>query len=85
MRTIIEMIISCHSFIFKKRDKDPEKPSDFLKFSQKDSDKVLHLHLLVLQSSVLSKIPHCLITHTQLSLFSLIQFIHLKIVCRHCH
>ena len=45
MRTIIEMIISCHSFIFKKRDKDPEKPSDFLKFSQKDSDKVLHLHL----------------------------------------
>ena len=56
MRTIIEMIISCHSFIFKKRDKDPEKSSDFLKFSQKDSDKVLHLHLLVLQSSVLSKI-----------------------------
>ena len=55
MRTIIEMIISCHSFIFKKRDKDPEKSSDFLKFSQKDSDKVLHLHLLVLQSSVLSK------------------------------
>ena len=39
------MIISCHSFIFKKRDKDPEKSSDFPKFSQKDSDKVLHLHL----------------------------------------
>lgn len=59
----MEKIISCHSFTFKKRDKEPEKSSDFPSSLRKTVTK-FYIYIFVLQSSVLSKIPHCLITHT---------------------